>query len=70
MARADVARTAAAVLSDPDAHEGRTYDLTGPHALSIAEVARSINEVSGARDYLRGRDRRAGVRVAQALRRP
>ena len=28
--RADVARVAAAVLQDPTAHTGQTYDLTGP----------------------------------------
>jgi uncharacterized protein YbjT (DUF2867 family) len=47
VARADVARSAAAVLSDPDVHVGRTYDLTGPQALTLAEVARTITDVSG-----------------------
>ncbi|MGV0813437.1 SDR family oxidoreductase [Mycolicibacterium boenickei] len=47
VARADVARCAAAVLSDPNRHAGRTYDLTGPEALSLTEVARTITEITG-----------------------
>jgi uncharacterized protein YbjT (DUF2867 family) len=47
VARADVARTAVAVLVDPDAHVGRTYDLTGPEALSLSEVAATIGRVRG-----------------------
>lgn len=47
VARIDVARSAAAVLSRPDFHAGRTYDLTGPEALSLDEVARTITEVTG-----------------------
>jgi len=47
VARIDVARSAAAVLTDPDVHAGRTYDLTGPEALSLAEVARRITEITG-----------------------
>ncbi|MEE2058437.1 SDR family oxidoreductase [Rhodococcus artemisiae] len=47
VAREDVARSATAVLSDLDAHAGRTYDLTGPQALTLAEVARMITDVSG-----------------------
>lgn len=47
VARADVARVAATVLLDPDAHAGNTYDLTGPQALSLADVARIINDVRG-----------------------
>ena len=47
VARADVARVAATVLLDPDAHAGNTYDLTGPQALSLADVARVINDVRG-----------------------
>jgi uncharacterized protein YbjT (DUF2867 family) len=37
--RDDVARTAAAVLP-ASGHDGRTYDLTGPSAFSLAEAAR------------------------------
>lgn len=47
VARADVARAAAAVLRDPAAHAGRSYDLTGPEALSLAEVAAVITAVTG-----------------------
>lgn len=47
VARADVARVAAAVLADPAAHAGRTYDLTGPRALTMDEVAATISEVRG-----------------------
>lgn len=47
VAIADVARAAAAVLRDPGAHAGRTYDLTGPQALTLAEVAATITEVTG-----------------------
>ena len=47
VARIDVARSAAAVLTDPDLHAGRIYELTGPQALSLTEVARTITEVAG-----------------------
>ncbi|WP_375424131.1 SDR family oxidoreductase [uncultured Friedmanniella sp.] len=47
VARADVARCAAAVLRDPARHRGRHYDLTGPEALSLADVARVLTEVTG-----------------------
>ena len=39
VARADVARVAAVVLQDPGAHAGRAYDLTGPEALTLYDVA-------------------------------
>ncbi len=35
----DVADAGTAVLLDPGAHVGRTYDLTGPEALTFAEIA-------------------------------
>lgn len=47
VARADVARTAAAVLADPAEHALRTYDLTGPQALTLEEVAATISAVRG-----------------------
>ncbi|MFW0874210.1 NmrA family NAD(P)-binding protein [Rhodococcoides corynebacterioides] len=47
VARADVARVAAVVLTDPASHAGGSYDLTGPEALSVAEVAAAIAEVRG-----------------------
>ncbi len=39
VAQDDVADVAVAVLRDPAAHAGRTHDLTGPEALTLAEVA-------------------------------
>jgi uncharacterized protein YbjT (DUF2867 family) len=47
VARADVARAAAAVLRDPAAHHNQTYDLTGPEALTLSEAAAVISEVTG-----------------------
>lgn len=47
VARTDVARSAAAVLVEPSAHVGRTYELTGPEALSLAEVSSIIGRVRG-----------------------
>ncbi|MEQ1760102.1 MAG: SDR family oxidoreductase [Vicinamibacterales bacterium] len=47
VARADIARSAAAVLRDPGAHEGMTYDLTGPEALTLDEIAGILSEVTG-----------------------
>jgi len=38
----DVADAAAAVLASPAPHAGRTYDLTGPEALTLAEAAARI----------------------------
>ena len=43
----DIARVAVAVLLDPHAHAGRTYDLTGPEALTFADMASVISEVTG-----------------------
>jgi len=39
VARADVADVATAILRDPAAHAGLTYELTGPEALSMAQIA-------------------------------
>ncbi|KZX21544.1 NAD(P)H-binding protein [Rathayibacter tanaceti] len=39
VARADVARAAAAVLRSPDEHRGAVYELTGPAALTLHEFA-------------------------------
>lgn len=47
VARADVARVAAAVLADPDGHAGRTYELTGPQPLTLTDVARVLTDVQG-----------------------
>lgn len=45
VARADVARTAAVILQEPSRHAGRSYDLTGPEALSFPEIAGILSEV-------------------------
>ena len=47
VARHDIAASAAAVLSDPDAHAGRTYDMTGRESLTLAEAARILTEELG-----------------------
>jgi len=49
VARADVADVAAAVLRDPGAHVDATYTLTGPEALTLAEVAERAGRVLGRR---------------------
>ncbi|NAZ77435.1 NAD(P)H-binding protein [Kineococcus sp. T13] len=48
VARADVAEVAVAALLD-EAHSGRTYDLTGPRAMTLAEVAEVLSAVRGER---------------------
>jgi NAD(P)H dehydrogenase (quinone) len=55
VARDDIADVAAAVLLDdrggggdrPGGHDGRTYDLTGPEALTMAEVAEQLSSFAG-----------------------
>lgn len=47
VSRADVAATAVAVLRDPAAHADAAYDLTGPEALTLDEVAQKISAVRG-----------------------
>lgn len=56
VARRDVADVAVAVLraaasgasgAAGSPHDGRTYDLTGPESLSLADAARIITEVTG-----------------------
>jgi uncharacterized protein YbjT (DUF2867 family) len=47
VAQDDIADAATAVLTDPQAHAGRTYDLTGPQALTLHEVARVLSEATG-----------------------
>lgn len=47
VAKLDVARSAAAVLRDPSAHAGRTYEITGPEALSFADVATTLSKATG-----------------------
>ena len=47
VARRDVADAALAVLRDPAPHAGQTYDLTGPEALTLAEIAAILEEETG-----------------------
>ncbi|WAL39484.1 SDR family oxidoreductase [Brevibacterium sp. BRM-1] len=58
VARNDVARTAARVLADIGSHlgsgsgqeaphAGRAYDMTGPRALTLGEIARILSEAQG-----------------------
>jgi uncharacterized protein YbjT (DUF2867 family) len=42
----DIAEVAAIVLTTPG-HEGKTYPLTGPEALSMAEVAEKLSTATG-----------------------
>ncbi|MEU5839217.1 SDR family oxidoreductase [Streptomyces diacarni] len=49
VARADVARAAAAVLADPAEHASATYELTGPQSLDLADVARILSEAGDQR---------------------
>jgi uncharacterized protein YbjT (DUF2867 family) len=50
VAQADIAAVATAVLLDPTSHEGRTYDLTGPEAITLSEAAGTMSRILG-RDY-------------------
>jgi uncharacterized protein YbjT (DUF2867 family) len=45
VAQDDIAVAAATVLQNPAAHSGRTYTLTGPQALDLAEVAATLTAV-------------------------
>jgi uncharacterized protein YbjT (DUF2867 family) len=48
VARDDIADVAVAVLlDDSDRHDGRGYDMTGPEALTLAEVAGELSRVAG-----------------------
>ena len=49
VSRRDVAAAAAAIVQDPRAHAGRTYELTGPEALATAEVAAILSAGLGRR---------------------
>jgi len=46
VARADVSAAVAALLTT-DGHDGRTYDLTGPAALTLGEVAEQLSAAAG-----------------------
>lgn len=47
VARVDVAAVAAAVLRDPAPHAGAAYELSGPEALTMTEVAERAGRVLG-----------------------
>lgn len=47
VARADVARAATTVLLAPASQPNATYDLTGPQALTLSEVAEIASRASG-----------------------
>ena len=47
VARRDVAEVAAAILRDPAPWTGRTLDLTGPVAVSLAEAALQMTRATG-----------------------
>ncbi|TQS87390.1 SDR family oxidoreductase [Arthrobacter sp. TS-15] len=47
VARADVARAASVILRDPSAHRNITYDLTGPEALTLTEIAQILATAHG-----------------------
>lgn len=43
----DIAKVAAKILSEPEAHAGKTHELTGPEAFSNTKVAERIARVAG-----------------------
>ena len=43
--RDDLADVVVGLLSDPAAHDGATYELTGPEALTLAEIAETLTRV-------------------------
>jgi NAD(P)H dehydrogenase (quinone) len=47
VAQDDIADVAAVVLQSPHDHSGATYDLTGPQALTLGEVADILTRVTG-----------------------
>ncbi|MFX4291793.1 SDR family oxidoreductase [Streptomyces bohaiensis] len=47
VAQDDIADAAVAVLLDAPAHDGAVYDLTGPRALTLAEIAAELTEATG-----------------------
>ncbi|RVU19003.1 SDR family oxidoreductase [Streptomyces antnestii] len=47
VAQDDIADAAVAVLRDPGPHTGTAYELTGPEALTLTEVAATITSVTG-----------------------
>lgn len=43
----DIAQVAVSVLSAPDQHAGKRYEMTGPEALTMSQVAETISSVLG-----------------------
>jgi uncharacterized protein YbjT (DUF2867 family) len=43
----DIGAVAARILSEPEKHNGKTYELNGPEAVSNAEVAERISRITG-----------------------
>ncbi len=58
MTRDDVAAVAAAVLRAPGDHAGRTYDLTGPRLMSLAQTAALLRRAPAGRSRTCRRRRR------------
>jgi uncharacterized protein YbjT (DUF2867 family) len=46
MSGSDVIAEVAVLTDDEGAHDGRTYDLTGPQALSLAEAAEELSRAT------------------------
>jgi uncharacterized protein YbjT (DUF2867 family) len=47
VAQDDIADAAVTVLRDPTRHRGATYDLTGPRAMSLEEIATVVSLATG-----------------------
>jgi uncharacterized protein YbjT (DUF2867 family) len=47
VAQDDIADVATAVLRQPGQHDGACYDLTGPEALTLGQVAAKLTEATG-----------------------
>lgn len=47
VAQDDIADVAVAVLQQPGAHDGETYNLTGPEALTFYDVAAALAQATG-----------------------
>src|SRR5215213_9202851 len=45
--RDDIAEVAVAALLDGDRHHGQTYDMTGPEALTLGEIAEVLSRFAG-----------------------
>ena len=45
--RDDIADVVAEILADPAAHDGQSYDLTGPEAVTLAEIAEVLTRATG-----------------------